>query len=455
MNRLLNRLWVRLTLALGLVTLVGVGMVALLTNIQAAEQFRQYVAGQDIANYSSLLDSIQAFYAKNGTWQGVSDVMAKFIAARSQVAGRGRAPLVLADVNGVVVYDEDNARVGAALSSDERVDALPVSVNSQTVGYLVVRPPWRNVPGAIEQNFLTRLRFTLLIAAGAAGLLSLVLAVVLSRTLTAPLASLEQGARFFAARAWDHRVPEKGTAEVADAARAFNEMAASLQEAESLRRNLMADIAHELRTPLTVLQGNLRAMLDGVYPLERSEIATLYDETRLLGRLVDDLRELALAEAGQLPLNLQATDLSPLLTTVASNFGVAAETKAVQINEVVAEPLPPVRADADRVRQVLVNLMSNALYHTPEGAQITLSAAVRDGRVQVAVTDTGEGITPKDLPHVFDRFYRGDSSRSRGHGGAGLGLAIAKAWVQALGGEIGVESSPGHGSRFWFTLALA
>jgi len=345
--------------------------------------------------------------------------------------------------------------VGATLSDEERSDALVVSVNNRTEGYLVVRPPWRNMPGAIEQGFLNRLRITLLIAAAAAGLMSLVLGAVLSRNLAAPLANLEKAARLFAAHDWDHRIPEKGTVEVVDAAHAFNEMAASLKQAETLRRNLMADIAHELRTPLTVLQGNLRAVLDGVYPLERSEIATLYDETRLLGRLVGDLRDLALAEAGQLPLNVQPTDLSPLLNTVACNFGVAAETKAVEIHESVAAALPLVKVDADRVKQVLVNLMSNALYHTPEGAQITLSAEERDGQVQVAVTDTGEGITPADLPHVFDRFYRGDASRSRAQGGTGLGLAIAKAWVQALGGKIGVDSSPGHGSRFWFTLPLA
>ena len=280
----------------------------------------------------------------------MSDVMSSFVAARAQVSGRGRAPLILADANGVVVYDEDNLRVGTTLTDGERADALPVPVSNQTVGYLMVRPPWRNVPGTIEQSFLTRLRLTLLIAAGVGGLLSLVLGAVLSRTLAAPLASLEQAARLFAARDWDHRVPEKGSAEVVDAARAFNEMAASLQQAESLRRSLMADIAHELRTPLTVLQGNLRAMLDGVYTLERSEIATLYDETRLLSRLVDDLRELALAEAGHLPLNRQPTDLSALLSTVASNFGVAAETKAVKIREDVAPNLPLVNADADRVR---------------------------------------------------------------------------------------------------------
>ena len=451
----MNRLWVRLTLALGLVTIVGVGTVAVLASIQADEQFREYVARQDQANFGTLLDDVAAYYAKNQSWQGVSDVMASFTTARTRVAGRGRPPLVLADANAVVVYDEDGVRVGGTLSDEERSDALVVSVNNQTEGYLVVRPPWRNVPGAIEQGFLNRLRITLLIAAGAAGLLSLVLGAVLSRNLAAPLANLEQAARLFAARDWDHRIPEKGTVEVVDAAHAFNEMAASLKQAETLRRNLMADIAHELRTPLTVLQGNLRAVLDGVYPLERSEIATLYDETRLLGRLVGDLRDLALAEAGQLPLNVQPTDLSPLLNTVACNFGVAAETKAVEIHEAVAAALPLVKVDADRVKQVLVNLMSNALYHTPEGAQITLSAEERGGQVQVAVIDTGEGITAADLPHVFDRFYRGDASRSRAQGGTGLGLAIAKAWVQALGGKIGVDSSPGHGSRFWFTLPLA
>jgi two-component system OmpR family sensor kinase/two-component system sensor histidine kinase BaeS len=214
---------------------------------------------------------------------------------------------------------------------------------------------------------------------------------------------------------------------------------------------MIADIAHELRTPLAVLQGNLSAMLDEVYPLERNEIATLYDETRLLSRLVDDLRELALADAGQLPLNAQSVNVTVTLRAAIANFSVAADAQNIRITLEQGEELF-VRADPDRLAQILRNLIANALRHTPSGGSINLSAQVAERFVRISVADTGEGIAAEDLPNIFERFYRGDKSRTRTSGSTGLGLAIAKAWVETMGGSIGVESELGRGSHFWFTL---
>jgi two-component system OmpR family sensor kinase/two-component system sensor histidine kinase BaeS len=264
-----------------------------------------------------------------------------------------------------------------------------------------------------------------------------------------------QAARAFAGHKWDQRVAISGTEEVADVARAFNDMANSLQRAEALRRNLMADIAHELRTPLAVLQGNLRALLDGVYPLELGEVATLYDETRLLNRLVGDLRELSLAEAGQLRLNLQATDVRALLQAATASFAPVVEAQGMLLAVKVNDGLPFVKADPDRLTQVVRNLLANALRHTPGGGKVTVSASVEKKMIRVVVADIGDGIPAEELPRVFDRFYRGDKSRARTSGGSGLGLAIAKTWMAAMGGEIGVESGPGRGSRFWFTVPMA
>nr|MBA3869094.1 HAMP domain-containing histidine kinase [Anaerolineae bacterium] len=240
----------------------------------------------------------------------------------------------------------------------------------------------------------------------------------------------------------------QGADEVAEVAMAFNSMADALQRGEMLRRNLMADIAHELRTPLTVMQGNLRALLDGVYPLEMREVATLYDETRLLSRLVADLRELALVEAGQLPLNLQTVELKSTLSSSIEQFSLAAEAQDTHI-EISEAPVPTVRADPDRLVQVMHNLLGNALRYTP-GGRITIATEQLANLVRIRITDTGTGIAAEDLPHLFDRFYRADDSRSGSN--SGLGLAIAKAWVEAMGGNIGVESNAGEGSSFWFTL---
>jgi signal transduction histidine kinase len=322
----------------------------------------------------------------------------------------------------------------------------------QTQGGNFQPPPRRGGPGMPpEEEFIGRLRMVLLIAALAAGGVGTAAGFAISRTVAAPLANLSDAARDFAARRWDRRVPVQGTDEIADVARAFNAMADALQRGEMLRRNLMADIAHELRTPLTVMQGNLRALLDGVYPLEMSEVATLYDETRLLSRLVADLRELALAEAGQLPLNMQVMDAAPVLRKAVEQFSVAAEAQDTQV-EFVDNALPSVRADADRLVQVMHNLLANALRHTP-GGRITISAERLADMVRIRVNDTGGGISAANLPHIFDRFYRGDDTRPGGS--TGLGLAIAKAWVEVMGGTIGVESRAEQGSSFWFTLKTA
>ncbi len=285
------------------------------------------------------------------------------------------------------------------------------------------------------------------------GLIDVVLSVWISRTLSVPLAQARQGARAFAGRQWEQRVPVRGADEVADVARAINQMAEALQGAEVQRRHLLADIAHELGTPLAVLQGNLRAMLDGVYALEITGIATVYDQSRLISRLVDDLGQLALAEAGYLPLSLADIELGPVVQAVVDDWSGVAQEQSITLHPSLALNLPMVQADVTRLTQILHNLLGNALRHNLPGGSVTISAEALARGVRLAVTDTGEGIAPDDLPRVFDRFYQGDQARSRGSGGSGLGLAITKALVEAMGGTIVAESQVGVGSTFTVMLA--
>jgi two-component system OmpR family sensor kinase len=285
---------------------------------------------------------------------------------------------------------------------------------------------------------------------------------LLNRRLNAPLQRLADAARAVAAGDLDQQVEAGGSIEVAQVGQAFNEMTAALQEAETLRQNMVADVAHELRTPLSVLQGNLWAILNDAYPLEKAEISRLYDETRLLSRLVEDLRELALADAGELYLELRPTDVAQVIRDTVDTLALAAEVQEVSLTAQLPDDLAPAQADPDRVAQVLRNLLVNALRHTPSGGSVTVSASSKVKSLEIAIADTGEGIAPDDLPHVFERFWRADPARARSGiggegrmaGGTGLGLSVAQSLVKAQGGRIWVESTPGEGTVFRFTLPL-
>lgn len=287
----------------------------------------------------------------------------------------------------------------------------------------------------------------------AAVIVSAVIGALLSRTLAAPLQALEAGARAIATQDLSHRVPVKGSQEIQSVARAFNQMAVQLDQAELLRRNLLADVAHELRNPLHVLQGNLQAILDDVYPLSKGEIARLLDQTRLLTTLVDDLHDLAQAEAHQMPLNKQMTDMADLVKETAVSFKPVAAAKGVTLQVELLGPTPYLTVDANRMRQAVSNLLNNALRHTPEKGQIMVTVVEKADGLHILVRDSGSGIEAAHLPFVFDRFYRTDSARSRDQGGTGLGLAIVKGIVEAHEGTV-TAVSPGAGLGSTFEISL-
>ena len=288
------------------------------------------------------------------------------------------------------------------------------------------------------------------------GGVAIIAGVWMSRTLTAPMAELGEAAQAIGRQDLSRRVRVKGTDEVQALAGRFNEMAAQLEEAEGLRRNLLADVAHELRNPLHVLQGNLQAILDGVYEMNDEEIARIYDQTRHLTAMVDDLHELSQAEAHQLPLDIVATDMAALVKESAEVFRPMARSAEIALRVELLGALPQVAADPERLRQVMNNLLSNALRHTPEGGHILVSVRRQGEMVEVAIEDSGAGIPAEHLDHVFVRFYRTDSARSRERGGAGLGLAIARAIVVEHGGWMKASSpGPGQGSTFTFAIPAA
>jgi signal transduction histidine kinase len=452
----MNKLWVRLSLAFGSVVLLAVLLVTL-TGILVgrAEAYGDPPAYFLQTSNNKLADELARYYQAHHSWAGVELVL-----AGAQAAFRTRpseeATLFLADQQEQIIYPIQPEWLGQPIETLEQSWALPIRVDEQTVGYLGVISSPRSDRFDWRRPSLPFLNRFLLSLAAVAGVTGVVVGVLMSRSLSAPLNRLAEGAKAIGARNFSRRVEMKGSDEIQQVARAFNEMAAALEENEQLRRNLLADVAHELRTPLTVLQGNLRAILDEVYPLDQAEITRLYEQTRFLSRLVNDLHELAQAEAKQLPLNISQTDLLPLIKTVGETFSPIAEEKSIRLHIELPAALPLVEIDAARLSQVLHNLLSNSLRHTPAGGAITLRAETGPEAVELAVADTGDGIPAEHLPHVFDRFYRADPARSRDRGGAGLGLAIARAIVEAHGGKISVASQgiPGHGSVFTIRLPL-
>ena len=290
-----------------------------------------------------------------------------------------------------------------------------------------------------------------ILLAGGVGIIG---GIAASRLLASPITKMAQAAQQIGSGDFSARVEVKsGSRELDDLAHSLNTMAADLEHAAQIRNNLMADVSHELRTPLTVLEGNLRAALDHVYELDDEQIANLYEQTRHLIQLVNELRELTLAEAYQLPLEKQPFDLTQLVQETISVFEPLAEEKQIALLSEIAPSLPVVTADRSRIRQVLHNLLANALRHTPEGGRILLTGRVVEDRVRLAVNDSGEGIAAEHLPHVFERFYRTDPSRSRESGGSGLGLAIVKAIIEANGGTVSA-ASPGIGKGSTFGIEL-
>jgi signal transduction histidine kinase len=249
--------------------------------------------------------------------------------------------------------------------------------------------------------------------------------------------------------------------EIGELARAFNAMAGALEHNEALRRRLVADVAHELRTPLTNLRAQIEALEDGLEEPDGEALRSLHEETMLLARLTDDLQDLALAEAGRLPLHRERLDAGAALRAAAAAIRPRVAARDVAVAVEVADDTPAVEADAARVAQILRNLLENALAHTPQGGTIVLSAgpaaapagaAAPSAAVEIAVADSGPGIAAEHLPHLFDRFYRADASRTRGTGGSGLGLAIVRQLAELHGGSVRVESPPGRGARFTVTL---
>lgn len=458
----MNRLWVRLSVIFSVLILFGVMMPILLSILANQSGVFRYLLIRRIQEPGGLDDQLVEYYRAHQSWDGVENI----VTTRGNIFGflvEDRRALALIDYDGRIIYNVHRNVIGEHVDLENLSNPVVITVDGVTRGYLgfipvdLARPEPppkdREGPSPFSVDMFT---FLLLMGVFSA-FIGIFIGTLMSRSLTLPLSRLAEAARAIGAHNLSQRVAVKGNHEINEVARAFNEMAAGLEEGEILRRNLVADVAHELRTPLTVLQGSLRAILDDVYPLDKTEVARLYDQTRLLGHLVNDLHELAQAEAHQLPLHRMTVDLKTLVEDVVEMFTPVAEAEGVSLVFQTRGEIPTVNADSNRITQVLNNLLVNALRHTPAGGSISVCLEKFGDQVRLEVRDSGEGIPSEYLPHVFDRFYRVDRARSRASGGAGLGLAIVQAIVKAHGGAVSVSSEgvPGLGTTFTVQLPAA
>ena len=461
----MRSLTLKLVLAFLATSVAGTVLAALLIRASVARGFDDYILGQQ---RDAFIAGAGAFYATNESWQGIDSWMREQAIGQraTSIAGgagpreggparggppRGGptmvirpAPFVLVDADRIVIIPGEGYRPGQRVEVSDLARGKSVVVDGQVVGTVIPpeRPPFLTLA---EQRYLLQTDWALAIAGAASIGLALALGVLLARVITQPVRDLTAAAERIAAGDLEQRAPVRSRDELGRLTAQFNQMSANLAHATALRRQMTADIAHDLRTPLTVIAGYLEALRDRVLQPTPERFATLYDETQLLLRLVEELHTLSLADAGELPLHRQPVAPRALLERAVETYRHAAEQQGVALI-VEAEPgLPAACVDPEHLARVLGNLVSNALRHTPRGGRITLAARPAPAGVALVVADTGAGIAPEHLPNIFERFYRADAARSQESGGAGLGLAIVKSLVEAHGGEVDVASAPARG----------
>jgi signal transduction histidine kinase len=473
-NNLLSLRW-KLAGALLLVVLVSVGIMAYLINQNTASQFQQYVQGGNTAYSQRIVNNLEQYYARAQSWDGVQEIL--LVSLRTS-----NDRLALADKSGNIVADTANQLIGKPASNLGTNNGVTLQFSGQPAGtvYLILASmgPGHGFMGGrgmmggsgnstpafnsnSESDFLSRINSYFWIAGIIAVVVALLLGLFLTRQIIHPLRALNTGAQHITEGDLSYRVKVHSRDEIGQVAQSFNAMALRLDNSEQSRRRLVSDVAHELRTPLTIIQGTVDGIADGVFQADKTHLDSIKEQTILLTHLVNDLRDLSLAESGELKLDLQSGDMANLIQRKIDEFIVNAHKKNIQLNLKSSAVLPQIKIDSRRIEQVISNLLSNAIRHTPEGGQVTVSldlAGPQSGSEKVnliiSVSDTGEGIPPEHLPHLFERFYRVESSRSRSEGGVGLGLAIVKQMVQAHGGQVWVESQVGHGSTFFVSLPI-
>ena len=445
----------KLTLAFLLVGLTGAVLVAVIVQRRTRLAFNEFILNRE---QQILVNNLVRYYRANESWDGLPGNLPALLSALPRVASgehdneRDWAGLTLVGPDRVVVFSILPDRVGDTITNSALEGGAALEVDGEIIGWLLVNPNTRElIPNSAEDIFLRTVNRASLTSALVAALLALTLGGFLALTLTRSLRELTEATVEIARGRFGKQVKVRSKDELGELSVSFNQMSLELERATQSRRQMTADIAHDLRSPLSVLSGYAEALSDGKLTGNSEIYAILHQETGHLSRLVEDLRLLSLADAGELPLLRQPIAPRALLERTAARHAVAADQHGITLRVTTEPSLPEVNVDVERMSQVLDNLILNAFRYTPSGGEIMLAGSVAAGEVLLQIRDNGSGISPEDLPHIFDRFYRGDKAR-RESGESGLGLAIAKSIVEAHSGRISVESEAGMGAVFTIHL---
>ncbi|HWP95697.1 MAG TPA: ATP-binding protein [Syntrophomonadaceae bacterium] len=429
-----------------------------LSGVYAARQlFARYLNENSSMQAKNWADAFSAYYQKNGSFSGIENQVEPLPRGKGygrMLGGGGNSRVMLVGLDNTVVFDSAGQLTGQSVDRDQVATGAPVKVDAKTVGIVITSRPGMGGLGSLESEFVDSLTLYSLLIGLAAGILALLMGVILIRPISQMIYRLSQATHRIAQGELDISVPVEGGGELRQLAEDFNTMAESLKKTETMRRNLTADIAHELRTPLTILRANLESLQSGATTSASETIASLHDEVIRMGKLIKDMETLALAESGHLTLHRKKTGFEVVLERLAPVF-MDIEARHFVLKKRLDQRLPEVDIDEDRILQVMLNLISNAISHSPPGGEITIQAEKEIGFLRISVIDQGMGISEEQLPFVFERFFRADNARSRKEGGMGLGLAIARTFVEAHGGKIWAESQIGQGSTFTFTCPFA
>ncbi len=440
----------KLILAFLASSLVSIVLIVLFARYTTSREFRQFTTNSDRSNLTGVLEN---YYITHGSWAGIenADLFIKVANPTENTPPKHFDPMTVTDESGKVIRAGSGFQTGNVIPLEELQNGVPIQVEGQTAGYLIFAPPPfdENSP---ERDFLNRITRFLAYSALATAGIALILGVLFSRSLTSPIRDLTRATHAVSEGDLFQQVPIRSRDELGELAQAFNMMSSELAASINARRQMTADIAHELRTPLSLILGHAEAVHDGILPPTSENFEIIREEAGHLEHLVDDLRTLSLADAGELSIEKQPINLKKILQDICSVYQHRIQKKNVSLELELPPELLPVQADANRITQVLTNILDNALRYSPENRKVILAAVQEKDGIQLSVQDSGVGVTPEDLPHIFDRFYRLDESRNREEGGSGLGLAIAKSIVQAHGGRIWAESVAGHGFTVFVLL---